>query len=239
MTWPYTMASDTGLMRERNEDSARVVPELGLFVIADGMGGHVAGEVASRVAADTLASEVANRPMPRLIRDQREIMRDALIAANDAVLSEGRRLKLEGMGTTLTALRVTSRTVTISHVGDTRAYLVRPKQLDALTDDHTLVAMLVSTGVVRREEARLHPDKHLLTQAIGTTDVVEPDVVQKRIPRGCRILMCTDGLHDHVAPEEIHRIALAGDRDEAAQALIDAANEAGGPDNITVILIDT
>ena len=239
MTWPYTMASDTGLLRDKNEDSARVVLELELFVIADGMGGHVAGEVASRVAADTLASEVANRPLPRLIRDQREIMRDATIAANDAVLSEGKRLRLEGMGTTLTALRLTSRTATISHVGDTRAYVVRPKRLELLTDDHTLVAMLVSTGVVRSNEAHLHPDKHLLTQAIGTTDMVEPDVRQKRIPRGCRILMCTDGLHDHVAPDEIHRIALLADRDEAAHALIDAANATGGPDNITVILIDT
>jgi serine/threonine protein phosphatase PrpC len=92
---------------------------------------------------------------------------------------------------------------------------------------------------VKQDESHLHPDKHLLTQALGTTEEVEPDVLQKRIPRDCRILMCTDGLHDHVAPDEIHRIALRADRDEAAQALIDAANEAGGPDNITVILIDT
>ena len=239
MSWPYTMASDTGRMRTKNEDSARVVPELGLFVIADGMGGHVAGEVASRVAAETLASEVANRPTPRLIRDQQQILRDAVVAANEAVLAEGKRQQLEGMGTTLTALRITSRTATISHVGDTRAYLVTPRRLDLLTADHTLVAMLVSTGVVREDEARLHPDKHLLTQAIGTTELVEPDVLQKRIPRGCRILMCTDGLHDHVAPDEIHRIALGADRDQAAHALIDAANAASGPDNITVILIDT
>lgn len=237
MSWPYALVSDTGRMRENNEDSARVVPELGLFVIADGMGGHVAGEVASRVAADTLAAEVARHPVPRRVRDQQEILRTAIVAANTAVLREGESRQLLGMGTTLTALRITKRTATISHIGDTRAYFVRPKKLQPLTTDHTLVAMLVATGVVREGEAQNHPDKHLLTQAIGTHAEIEPDVFQKRIPRDCRILLCTDGLHDHVPLAEVHRLALLPDLDEAAQRLIDAANACGGPDNVTVILI--
>jgi protein phosphatase len=237
VSWPYALVSDTGRMRENNEDCARVLPELGLYVIADGMGGHVAGEVASRVAADTMAAEVARHPNPRRVRDQQGILHTAIVAANTAVLREGETRKLLGMGTTLTALRVTRRTATISHIGDTRAYFVRPKRLQQLTTDHTLVAMLVATGVVHTDEAQNHPDKHLLTQAIGTHAEIEPDVFQKRIPRGCRILLCTDGLHDHTPLDEVHRLALLPDIDEAAQALVDAANSCGGPDNVTVILI--
>ena len=237
MSWPYALLSDTGRIRDNNEDSARVVPDLGLYVIADGMGGHVAGEVASRVAADTLVAEVARHPNPRRVRDQQEILRAAIVAANIAVLREGEDRKLQGMGTTLTALRVTKRTATISHIGDTRAYFVRPAKLQPLTTDHTLVAMLVATGVVPAGEAQDHRDKHLLTQAIGTHAEIEPDVFQKRIPRGCRILLCTDGLHDHVPLDEVQRLARLPDLDEAALRLIEAANACGGPDNVTVILI--
>jgi protein phosphatase len=225
-------------MRSNNEDSARIVPELGLFVIADGMGGHVAGEVASQVAADTIAAAVASQPTPRRIRDQQDIMRNAIVEANDAVVREGARRSLLGMGTTLTALRITSRTATISHVGDTRAYFVRAKTLDPLTTDHTMVSMLVAMGAVRPEEAIDHPDKHLLTQAIGTQGEIEPQVVQKRIPRSCRILLSSDGLHDYVAPEDIHAIACGDNLCASAKELVAAANALGGPDNVTVILID-
>ena len=232
------MATDAGLLRENNEDSARIVPELGLFIIADGMGGHIAGEVASRVAADTLAAVVASRPTPRRIRDQQDVMRRAILAANEAVMHEGERYSLQGMGTTLTALRITSRTATLAHVGDSRAYFVRRKRLEALTTDHTLVALLVATGIIAADHAHEHPDKHLLTQALGTQPEIEPDVFQKRLPRSGRILMCTDGLHDHVPEEEIREIALGPDLDEATQRLIDAANGHGGPDNTTVILLE-
>ena len=234
----YALATDTGLLRDNNEDSARVVPELGLFVIADGMGGHIAGEVASQIAADAIAEAVANQPSPRLIRDQREVMRNAMLAANLAVIQEGTRRQLHGMGTTLTALRITRRTLTVSHVGDTRAYFVRVKKLDPITTDHTMVTMLVAMGAVRPEDAIDHPDKHLLTQAIGTQVEIEPEVAQKRIPRSCRILLSTDGLHDYVPAGEIHKIAQSGDLESSAQGLVAAANARGGVDNVTVILID-
>jgi protein phosphatase len=215
-----------------------VVPELGLYVIADGMGGHVAGEVASQVASDAMAAAVAGQPAPKRIRDQQEIMRNAILTANEAVMREGTRRSLLGMGTTLTGLRITRRTATISHVGDTRAYFVRPKSLDPITTDHTMVSMLVALGSVKPEDVIDHPDKHLLTQAIGTQGEIEPEVLQKRIPRDCRILLSTDGLHDYVRHAEIHAIASRGTLEEAATALIAAANGQGGSDNITVILID-
>lgn len=238
MSHPYVLATDTGLQRTNNEDSARVLPELGLYVIADGMGGHIAGEVASQVAADALAASVADQPATRRIRDQQEIMRKAILDANAAVLREGSRRSLLGMGTTLTALRINSRTATVSHIGDTRAYFVRSEKLDPVTTDHTMVSMLVSMGAVKRQDAIDHPDKHLLTQAIGTQTEIEPQVLQKRIPRGCRILLSTDGLHDYVPEPEIHAIASQGTLERAAQGLIDAANAEGGADNVTVILID-
>ncbi len=238
MSCAYAVATDTGLQRANNEDSARVVPELGLYLIADGMGGHVAGEVASQVASDAMAAAVAAQPPPKRIRDKQEIMRNAIIAANEAVMREGSRRSLNGMGTTLTGLCITRRTATISHVGDTRAYFVRAKTLDPITTDHTMVSMLVAMGSVRPEDVIDHPDKHLLTQAIGTQGDIEPQVLQKRIPRDCRILLSTDGLHDYVQPTEIHAIASRGTLEGAAQALIDAANGQGGLDNITVILID-
>ncbi len=238
MSFRYALATDTGRLRDNNEDSARVVPELGLFVVADGMGGHIAGEIASQVAADTVAAAIADQPTPRRIRDQQQIMHDAVLTANDAVLREGLSRSLRGMGTTLTALRITSRTATISHVGDSRAYFVRPRKLDPLTTDHTMVSMLVAMGAVQPEDAIDHPDKHLLTQAIGTQPFVEPQIVQKRIPKACRILLSTDGLHDYVPAPDILAIASSGELQTSAQQLIDAANECGGPDNITVILID-
>ena len=238
MSTRYAVASDTGLVRSNNEDTARVVLELGLFVIADGMGGHVAGEVASQVAADTIAAAVASQPSPRRIRDQQEIMRNAIVAANEAVIREGVRRSLYGMGTTLTALRITRRTVTISHVGGTRAYFVGRKKLDPLTTDHTMVSMLVAIGAVRPEEAIDHPDKHLLTQAIGTQSEIEAQIVQKRMPRSCRILLSSDGLHDYVEPGDIYAIASRGDLDASAKELVAAANARGGVDNVTVILID-
>jgi protein phosphatase len=234
----YALATDAGLLRENNEDSVRAIPELGLYVIADGMGGHVAGEVASRVAADTLATMVANQPEPRRVRDQIEILEQAIHEANNAVLREAKERGLAGMGTTLTGLRITRRTATVTHVGDTRAYFVKTRKLDPLTTDHTLVAMLISTGVLKADQAMDHPDKHLLTQAIGTHAEIEPDVFQRRIPRGCRILLCTDGLHDVVREDKIHELARLPTLEESAQALIDAANAEGGPDNVSVLLVE-
>lgn len=238
MSFAWALQSDSGRIRDQNEDNARVVPELGLFIVADGMGGHIAGEVASRVAADSFAAAVASQPAPSLVRDQPEVLRQAILAANDAVVSEAAALGLQGMGTTLTALRITRRTATVCHVGDTRAYFVRPKHLAALTEDHTLVAVLVAAGIVSADAAQLHPDRHLLTQALGTQLQIEPQLLQKRIPRDARILLCSDGLHDHVPPQELHEKALLPELTEAALALVRAANERGGPDNITVLLVD-
>lgn len=238
MSFRYAFASDTGLVREGNEDSARVVPELDLFIVADGMGGHVGGEVASRVAADRFAEVVAAQPEAKLVREQPPALERAIQEANDSVVKEGATRGLFGMGTTLTAARVTRRTATFAHVGDSRAYLVEPGKLRQVSRDHTLVAGLVELGTLTQQQAAQHPERHMLIQAIGTDYEIEPDVFQRRLPRKGRLLLCSDGLHDQVREPEILQIASQDDLDQAVSDLIGAANTAGGIDNVTVVIVD-
>lgn len=238
MSYSWTLATDTGRLRENNEDSARGWPEHHLFGIADGMGGHVAGEVASSVALQAISDVVTHARKPRNATQEESLLGSAAIAANDAVIREAEARDLEGMGTTLTLIRVRNRTVVASHVGDTRLYLVTQDALVQLTKDHTMVALLVQAGAVEPTEAHLHPDRHLLTRAIGTHAELEPDTLRSRIPRGARLLLSTDGLHDVVEEDEVHQLACEPDMERGAQALIDAANRRGGPDNITVLMLE-
>ena len=238
MSFRYAMGTDTGLVRKGNEDSARVIPELDLFIVADGMGGHIGGEVASRVAADSFAEEVASQSDAKLVREQPDALERAILRANDAVIREGTTRGLFGMGTTLTAARVTRRTGTFAHVGDSRAYLIEPGKLRQLSRDHTLVAGLVDIGTLTREQAAEHPERHMLLQAIGTDYEIEPDVFQRRLPHRGRILLCSDGLHDQVPEPEILRMAQQNDLDPAVSELVCASNQAGGVDNVTVVIVD-
>jgi protein phosphatase len=232
------VVSDSGQVRENNEDAARALLESGLFIVADGMGGHIAGEVASRVASDAIVEVFSSGVQPRLIRDEASRLGEALIAANTAVRHEAERLELVGMGTTLTALLIRGSTATIAHIGDSRVYLVRKGTLRQLTRDHTLVSLLIESGAIPPEQGAMHPERHVLTQAVGTQVAVHPDVAQYRISKGSRFLLSSDGLHDVVPQDEILDLAQNPDLDEAARALVDRANSHGGPDNITVVLVD-
>jgi protein phosphatase len=239
MSLRYALASDCGRERNNNEDAARVVEELGLFVIADGMGGHVGGEIASRVAVETFITSVKQRSSENDQEDPVQQLSEAMLAANTAGQHEAESRNLVGMGTTVTALRIQGQTAIICHIGDTRAALVKDGTLEPLTRDHTIVSLLVDEGVINAEDARNHPERHMLTQAIGTQDLIEPDIRRIQIPPSARILLSTDGLHDIVPSAEIAQLASGADLDAAVRALIDRANEQGGPDNITVILLDT
>ncbi|MEE2703972.1 MAG: PP2C family serine/threonine-protein phosphatase [Myxococcota bacterium] len=233
------LRTDTGLVRENNEDSALALPESGLFVVADGMGGHAAGEVASQLAVETVATQLSGRRIPKAIRGEAALLGAALVESNLAVYRKSREPGLEGMGTTLTALLFRGRTATIAHAGDTRAYLVHKGTLRQLTRDHTLVSLLIAQGVVREEQSSEHPDRHVLTRAVGSQPTIEPEVVQVRVPRTARLLLSSDGLHDVVPPEELARLASIAELEPAASALIGRANELGGPDNVTAILVQT
>jgi PPM family protein phosphatase len=233
----YALLSDVGLERSNNEDSAAVDLELGLFIVADGMGGHAAGEIASRVAVEATISALRARPRPARTRDQGEVLMQAVHDANSAVVREAEERGTFGMGTTLSLVVVRRRTAVVAHVGDSRVYSIARKSQRQLTRDHTLVAAMVEGGVLSAEQAQKHPDKHVLTQAIGTLGALEPQVLKTRIPARGRILLCTDGLHDALSDAEIGELARRDDLDDAARALVERANAKGGHDNVTVLLI--
>jgi PPM family protein phosphatase len=226
----YAVASDTGRKRRRNEDNYVVAPPL--FAVADGMGGAQAGEVASRLAASALEAEDSNglQGLERL---------DALIQeANRRIYDRATSdPSASGMGTTTTAALVEGMTVVIGHVGDSRAYLVRGEQMEQLTEDHSLVNELLKTGRLSEEEANVHPQRSVITRAVGTDPDVDVDGFTIEAEEGDVFLLCSDGLTDMVEDEEILEVVHThrDDLDKAVKALVAAANRGGGEDNITAV----
>lgn len=221
-------ATDIGRVRERNEDSVLVDPPL--FAVADGMGGHRGGDVASQVALET---------MEQLEGERTGSLVDHVRSANRAVWE--RSLgdeRLSGMGTTLTAVRVDGDSIDLAHVGDSRAYLLRNDSLRQLTDDHTLVARMVRSGEITEAEAEVHPHKNVMTRALGTEEEVEVDGESIRLEDGDRLLLCSDGLTGMVTEDQIQAILEASPSPQnAAERLVRAANRAGGVDNISVVVL--
>ena len=227
-------ATDVGRVRagSPNEDGyLDQIDRLGLVAVADGMGGHQAGEVASATALEALRAAVASG----------EPLREAIEGANEAVLEKSESdHELHGMGTTLTAgMLGTDGSLTIGHVGDSRAYLMRGGELGQVTDDHSLVEELVRGGELTPEQAEVHPQRSIITRALGIDPRVDVDVYPIELQAGDRILLCSDGLTTMVRPEEIANIlGREPDSRRAAQLLVDAANAAGGEDNITAVIVE-
>jgi protein phosphatase len=237
MRWESVSVSDRGLIRPNNEDAALESAEHGLFAVADGMGGHAAGEVASRMAVEALRSAGNGAPA----ENPAELLVRAFTAANLEIRRRGRsEPDKHGMGTTLTVLRFIPDTAgrgIIAHVGDSRAYRLRGRRMEQLTRDHTWVQERVDAGVLTPDQARSHPYASILTRVLGTDDVVDPDIVAVDTEPGDLFLLCSDGLPTMVADEEILRIVdRAGSLEEAARELVRAANSGGGEDNVTVVL---
>ena len=227
--------TDVGRARDGNEDS--LLLRESVFAVADGMGGHLAGEVASATALEPIEALDS-----RIFDDAAEAaaaLRDAVVAANDTVSQLARdNPSYRGMGTTLTAALVEGRRLHVAHVGDSRAYLLRDGQFSQLTDDHTLVQHLVDEGQITEEEAQSHPQRSIITRAIGVSPEVDVDSMTLELAPGDQILLCSDGLTGVVDDGEIAEVlAATDDPDETVRALVDRANEAGGPDNITVVLL--
>ncbi|MGB2756258.1 MAG: Stp1/IreP family PP2C-type Ser/Thr phosphatase [Acidimicrobiia bacterium] len=222
-------ATHVGRVRSSNEDSYLVDDELGIFAVADGMGGHAAGEVASSIALDAIRSSLqSGSTIDTAVNLANSSVREQ--AANDP--------SLQGMGTTLTLLSILG-TPTIGHVGDSRAYRLRDGDLQLLTDDHSLVAELVRAGRLTPEQAATHPRRSIITRALGADESVTVDLVPIEIREGDRLLLCSDGLPTMVSDEAIQTVLNdPADVPEVAQALIHLANAAGGDDNITVIVAD-
>ena len=225
-----TWRTDTGRQRRGNEDSA--FARAPLFVIADGMGGAQAGEVASKLAVEAFHDELPERGTPE--QKLAEVAQLANRRIFDISRSEHERA---GMGTTLTAVYVEDGKLAIAHVGDSRAYLFRNGELGLLTQDHTLVSELVKRGKLTEEQAAEHPQRSIITRALGIDAEVEVDTWTYGARAGDVVLLCSDGLTSMITEEQIVAILSSeSDLDAAADRLIDEANEAGGRDNITVIL---
>ena len=226
----YAVASDTGRRRRRNEDNYVVAPPL--FAVADGMGGAQAGEVASQLAASALEGRDSDglegtKRIDSLIQEANRRIYDR--ASTDPTAS--------GMGTTMTVALVEGMTVAIGHVGDSRAYLVRGEQMEKLTEDHSLVNELLKTGKLSEQEAQVHPQRSVITRAVGTDPDVDVDGFTIEAEDGDVFLICSDGLSDMVGDEEILELLHRNrdDLDKAVKALVAAANRGGGEDNITAV----
>ncbi len=226
--------SHPGQKRERNEDAYgyELTPYGGVFVVADGMGGHAHGDRAARMAVETIIGALKDRePSPALLAD-------ALEEANRRIYQAAKSGRAEGMGTTATALVVDFPYALIGHVGDSRAYLFRNGLLVQLTQDHSWVADRVREGLLRPEDARGHRWKNVITNALGTFPEVEVDLLGLRLKAGDLLLLSTDGLHGVLGEEAIARV-LAGEQNlkQAVNRLVELANAWGGPDNITAIAV--
>lgn len=225
--------SDVGRERDHNEDSYAVEEDLGLFIVCDGMGGHQAGEVASALAISTVVDHVRAQSGG----DRLQVLADASRLANARVIEEGaRNRRRKGMGSTLVAMIRDSDDMGIAHVGDSRCYRFRDGKLERMTRDHSLIEELAGDDPVAH--AALGGYSNVITRAIGTAPDTEPDTRRERLIVGDVYLLCSDGLSGVVKDPEITRIlARDGDLAERCRELIQAANEGGGPDNISTILV--
>ena len=232
LTLRYAVRSDLGLVRTNNEDSVYAGPRL--LAIADGMGGPAAGEVASKIVIGALEGLDADRTPRDLIGALRDSVRDANERLSAAVAEDS---DLDGMGTTLTALRFAGGQVGLVHVGDSRAYLLRGGQLSQITHDDTYVQYLVDSGKLTPDEAKDHPRKSVILRALRGAEV-EPDVSVREARAGDRYMLCTDGLSDVVSTETIFETLQLADPQESADRLVELALRGGGPDNVTVLVAD-
>ena len=227
----WAALTDIGRVRTHNEDSVLAQPPL--FVVADGLGGHEAGEVASSIAVETLRDHAPRRP------DAKALAR-AVKAANREVIRSAREgFGKAGMGTTMTAAIVEGTRVALAHVGDSRAYLLHDEQLVRVSEDHSMVADMIRRGQLTEVEARYHPNRSVITRALGTDPNMLADTYELDADPGDRLLLCSDGLTGMIEDGMICEILLEHDSPEdTARALVEAANDAGGHDNISVVVID-
>lgn len=227
----WAALTDVGRVRSHNEDA--IIADPPLFAVADGLGGHEAGEIASQIAIETLRDHAPRKP------DANALAR-AVRAANAEVIRAAREgVGRSGMGTTITAAIVDGTRIVIAQVGDSRAYLLRAGRLTRITDDHSMVADLIRTGQLTEEESRVHPNRSVITRALGTDPNMFADTFEVDGEPGDRLLLCSDGLTTMLTDDVITE-KLGGYRDPAtaARELIDAANEEGGQDNVSVVVVD-
>lgn len=234
--------TNKGMERVRNEDSfyTGVESGLALLVVADGMGGHRAGNVASAIAVE-LAEQIwhkLDKNKEIAVNQARSLVGELISEANRLVFAESERSPAKrGMGTTLTTALICENRLTIGHVGDSRAYRIRDGKISLLTKDHSLIEQLIESGQVKPEEAENHPQRHILTRALGVAPDLEVDITELEMEPGSTLLLCTDGLTNMIREKEILDLSERyPEPQDLAEALINLANDRGGFDNITVAI---
>lgn len=239
--------TDVGRVREKNEDSHAISDDLGLYVVADGMGGHLGGQMASSLAVKAVTAAVAERrdevqagagstpiessTVPRILADA---VRGACNEIYEAAQADP---ELQGMGTTVTAMLVAGNRAFVAHVGDSRCYLQRGEKIIQITDDHSLVNEQIKAGLISREQARASRLKNVITRSVGFERDVAVDTFALPLQTGDKFLMCSDGLANFVDDTEIGLALATLPLDGVPKAMIDLANERGGDDNITVVCV--
>ena len=239
----FAAKSDKGNVRETNEDCCNMIsgyPGIPVtFIIADGMGGHNSGEIASRTAIDYISNSILKTA--GLFSDNSDIagtVKKLMLEANQSVYEESVKYTgNHGMGTTLTITVIAGKIMYVGHVGDSRLYLIRNDAITQITTDHSYIEELVRNGSLTREEADKHPSKHIITRALGCTAELEVDTYICEMEENDLFVLCTDGLTNMLDEDEIKRIVSSNPPVEACEELVDRANNNGGEDNITVIVI--
>jgi PPM family protein phosphatase len=240
--------TDVGRKRDHNEDSFLVDEDLGLFIVADGMGGHAGGGTASRLAVETIQArmrvareaepELFTVPAPLEESALREVLRDAVESACQSIYQAAQGdPSLAGMGTTVTAVVLAGQNTFVAHVGDSRCYLVRRGRIYQVSEDHSLVNEQLKAGAITPDEARHSRFKNIITRSVGFEADVAVDMMGLEVEPGDRLVICCDGLSNLVDDQEILEAVSATPLEEAPKKLIDLANERGGDDNVTVIVV--
>jgi protein phosphatase len=239
--------TDVGKKREKNEDSLLVNADLGLFMVADGMGGHLGGEFASKIAVKTVEDtirQILQDPEATLSTDSvfdrndpGELLKYSIRVASQRIYEEAcLNTNLRGMGTTAVVLFLRDGKGYIAHVGDSRAYLVKNGDIRQLTADHSLVAEQLRAGFITEDELKHHKFKNIITRSVGFQNEVEIDLLIRDLEPDDRFLLCSDGLTNLVDDADLHKIVLKNPPKDACKKLIDLANKRGGDDNVTVVI---
>lgn len=227
--------TDVGKKRTNNQDAVKLCDDLKCYIVADGMGGHLAGEIASQTAVETIEAYIRSHIKSG---DFEECIRQAIVEANKHVyLKSLDNNEYRGMGTTCSMVLIQGDKIHLGHVGDSRIYFVNEKGMDQITTDHSLVENLVANGEITKEEAKTHPKRHVITRAIGTDPTVKVDYSNYDIGSIKQIVICSDGLTEKVDDQEILNTINTHTINDAVNFLVELANERGGTDNISVILV--
>ena len=238
MNFEVGFATDIGMKRSNNQDSGACFPEMGLFIVADGMGGHKGGEVASKMSVDEIAATIKKDPKKSLAHPK-EVLTEAIQNASRAIFTKSsNEPALQGMGTTTTTLYFTGDHLSVGHVGDSRCYLLHGDSIWQITRDHSLVQEKLRAGMITREQMKTDRMKNVITRSVGFDSHPQVDVYDYTPRAGDRLLLCSDGLSGLVNDDDILKIvAESSTAQTAVESLVQQANKNGGDDNVTALLV--